>query len=86
MDLKGAVPKLDYLEKVLLLVKEWGVTGVLLEYEDSFPYYGELEALRGTSVFSRDQLMKLLGFCKENSLEVIPLVQTFGHFEVITNR
>lgn len=39
-DLKGAPPKLDYFKKIISLVKRLGATGLLLEWEDMFPFYG----------------------------------------------
>ena len=41
-DLKGAPPTVDYIAKVLTISKELGATGVLLEWEDMFPWSGRL--------------------------------------------
>ena len=39
-DLKGAPPTMDYMKKVVRLSKQLGATGVLIEYEDMFPWTG----------------------------------------------
>ena len=40
LDLKGAPPSIAYLTKVLTLSTSVGATGVLLEWEDMFPWSG----------------------------------------------
>ncbi len=42
LDLKGAPPRVGYLEVLFPLFKVWGATGLLLEYEDMFPYSGRV--------------------------------------------
>jgi hexosaminidase len=45
LDLKGAPPKISYYEELFPILYKWGATGLLIEYEDMFPYWGELEEL-----------------------------------------
>lgn len=72
------------------LFKEWGATGLLIEWEDTFPFDGEhLDAIGsfGTDspgLYSKEQVTEILGLAEEHRLDVIPLVQTFGHLEVLT--
>ena len=40
IDLKGAQPKIGYYEEFFKLIKQFGATGLLLEYEDVFPFQG----------------------------------------------
>ncbi len=79
-DLKGAPPRVDYLVKVLRLAKELGATGVLMEYEDMFPFEGRLQVIRAANHYTKDDLRTILKACDELSLEVMPLVQTFGEY------
>ncbi|XP_021270231.1 hexosaminidase D [Numida meleagris] len=81
LDLKGAPPRAAYLAEVLPLLRAMGATGLLLEYEDAFPYPGPLEALRAPHAYSRAELRELLGRAAALGLEVVPLVQSFGHME-----
>ena len=83
LDLKGAPPKIEYLEKILPLLTKLGATGLLIEYEDMFPYTGELSMLAAENAYSTKDISRLLLACKNNNLEVIPLVQTFGHMEFV---
>jgi hexosaminidase len=43
IDMKGGPPTLDYLLQLLPLFKSWGATGILIEWEDMFPYSGMLK-------------------------------------------
>ena len=40
LDLKGAPPSVAYMKKIITLSRQLGATGVLLEYEDMFPWSG----------------------------------------------
>ncbi|KAF6217272.1 hypothetical protein GE061_001626 [Apolygus lucorum] len=82
LDLKGAPPKISYLKKILKLSKEIGATSVLLEWEDMFPWYGYLKNVAATNAYTKEEVKDLLEAAKQNELEVIPLIQTFGHVEL----
>uniref|UniRef100_A0A8C5WRD6 Uncharacterized protein n=1 Tax=Laticauda laticaudata TaxID=8630 RepID=A0A8C5WRD6_LATLA len=63
LDLKGAAPKVSYLEQIFPLFSKMGANGVLIEYEDMFPFKGELEILR--SPYSQ------IGQCSRGAPEVL---------------
>ena len=75
--------KIDYLIKILKLTSGLGVTGVLLEYEDMFPFHGILAKVTATNHYNVSDIKVILDTCEQLNLEVIPLVQTFGHMEFI---
>ena len=83
LDLKGAPPTINYLKKVLSMSLDLGATGVLLEYEDMFPWTGRLAVAAATNHYTKAEVEDLLDHCKTIGLEVIPLVQTFGHLEFV---
>ncbi|XP_057682945.1 hexosaminidase D [Corythoichthys intestinalis] len=85
LDLKGAPPKLDYLCQLIECFSRMGVDGLLVEYEDMFPYEGELKLLQATAQrpYSRDEIIFMQKVAKSKGMEVIPLVQTFGHMEFV---
>ncbi|XP_065647373.1 hexosaminidase D isoform X5 [Hydra vulgaris] len=82
-DLKGAPPKHSYFLKLLPLLKSLGASGLLIEYEDMFPYSGLLHQISSPFAYSKFEIQELLDTAKKLNLEVIPLVQTFGHFEFV---
>ncbi|XP_048351549.1 hexosaminidase D-like isoform X2 [Sphaerodactylus townsendi] len=82
LDLKGAAPKVSYLEQVFPLFSKLGANGILIEYEDMFPFKGELEVLKSPYAYSEEDVERIQNLAEINKLEVIPLVQTFGHVEV----
>jgi hexosaminidase len=62
-------------------LKTLGATGILLEYEDMFPYKGILSSIAAKNAYTRKNLLDILQAAKSLELNVIPLVQTFGHLE-----
>ncbi|XP_075375171.1 hexosaminidase D isoform X3 [Mycteria americana] len=83
LDLKGAPPRASYLAEVLPLLRALGATGLLLEYEDTFPYAGPLEPLRAPHAYSPGEVRAVLSQARAQGLEAVPLVQTFGHMEFV---
>ncbi|NWX36225.1 HEXDC Hexosaminidase, partial [Notiomystis cincta] len=83
LDLKGAAPRVSYLEQVFPLLSQLGANGVLMEYEDMFPFKGELEILRSPYAYSEEDIERIQQLAEQHKLEVVPLVQTFGHVEFI---
>lgn len=70
------------------VLRQWGATGLLVEWEDTFPYWGAQLAVIGSSgpdspgLYSRQETEEFLNLAAHYDLEIVPLVQTFGHFEV----
>ncbi|XP_054711416.1 hexosaminidase D-like [Uloborus diversus] len=82
-DLKGAPPLVSYYEQVFPLLKKLGATGILIEYEDMFPYSGDLQIVTQPDVYSKEEILKIQELAFENQLDVVPLVQSFGHLEFL---
>ncbi|NXV95537.1 HEXDC Hexosaminidase, partial [Calonectris borealis] len=83
LDLKGAAPRVSYLEQVFPLLSQLGANGILVEYEDMFPFKGELEILKSPYAYSEEDIERIQQLAELHKLEVVPLVQTFGHVEFI---
>lgn len=83
LDLKGAPPKMTYLTKMLPLFASLGATGLLIEYEDMFPYYGILKNISAENAYQKSEIKEFLNLAKNYNLTVMPLIQTFGHMEFV---
>jgi len=83
IDMKGGPPTLSYLLSLLPLFKDWGATGIIIEWEDMFPWSGILSALARPGHYTYSMVGELMGALQSNQLKVIPLVQTFGHMEFV---
>lgn len=81
LDLKGAPPKISYLKRLLPIIKSLGATGVLIEYEDMFPYTGSIDQISARNAYTKTEVLDLLHNIALTGLTVMPLVQTFGHLE-----
>lgn len=83
--MKGAPPRLEYLHELIELFSQLGADGLLVEYEDMFPYQGELKLLQATvqPAYSQEEVLSIQEFARSKSMEIIPLVQTFGHMEFV---
>ena len=83
IDMKGGPPTLTYLVELLEVMAEWGADGVVVEWEDMFPWSGELSVLARPGHFTLDMVSSLLDHAARLHLKVIPLIQTFGHMEFV---
>lgn len=68
LDLKGAPPKLDYLKTLLVPLKNAGATGLLMEYEDMFPYDSGLDIVKALNAYDPsevciDRVLMLIVHC-----------------------
>uniref|UniRef100_A0A8C6YG71 beta-N-acetylhexosaminidase n=1 Tax=Naja naja TaxID=35670 RepID=A0A8C6YG71_NAJNA len=70
-------------QQIFPLLHVLGANGILLEYEDMYPYDGELKPLRANDAYSPSEVKEILKLAKSHDLEVIPLIQTFGHMEFV---
>lgn len=82
-DLKGAPPKITYFKAIFPLLKYAGATGILIEYEDTFPFSGPLSTVTSTNAYTKKEIRYILELAKHSNLIVIPLIQTFGHLEFV---
>lgn len=62
LDFKGMPPKLKYLESLLVTLKEHGVNGLLMEYEDMFPFEGKLANLSVSYHYKKNEVSRLVHF------------------------
>jgi hexosaminidase len=84
LDLKGAPPRVSYYEEFFPLIRALGATGILMEYEDMFPFSGpQLQDLPAYNAYSKSDIKHILQLATNNGLEIIPLIQTFGHLEFL---
>uniref|UniRef100_A0A5S6PZ39 beta-N-acetylhexosaminidase n=1 Tax=Trichuris muris TaxID=70415 RepID=A0A5S6PZ39_TRIMR len=81
LDLKGAAPKPQHFRAFFEYFARIGATGVLIEWEDMFPYEGDLRELRNGDAYSPEDVRSILQVADQLHLDIIPLVQTVGHLE-----
>ncbi|XP_060076944.1 hexosaminidase D-like [Ylistrum balloti] len=83
LDLKGAPPNKLYLQKLFPLFKTFGATGIILEYEDMFPYKGRFSAISARNCYTEEDVKDIIKYAALSELEIIPLIPTFGHLEFL---
>lgn len=83
LDLKGAAPKISYYKKIFPLLSRLGATGLLVEYEDMFPYSGKLVNISAFNAYTIEDITIINKLAKVNNLKIIPLLQIFSHMEFI---
>lgn len=61
LDLKGAAPRLEFLcQELFPLFARLGFNALLIEYEDMFPYGGELSRLARKSAYSVEAIQQIV--------------------------
>ena len=76
---RNAVMKVEKLKEFILILKKMGYNSFMMYTEDTYeiegePYFGYL---RGR--YSIKELKEIDSFCNENSMELIPCIQTLAH-------
>lgn len=79
LDFKGMVPSEPRLYDWLKRIKKQGFSAIVLEYEDRLPWETLPCAFRER--FDRPAWNRIWQLCEDLGLEIIPLIQTFGHLE-----
>lgn len=83
LDLKKQMHSYKYLTALVKKLGHYKYNCLLVEYEDKFPYQPPLQAIPHQYAWSEQQFADFLELCRFHFLEVIPLVQTFGHVSFI---
>nr|XP_003703719.1 PREDICTED: hexosaminidase D-like [Megachile rotundata] len=83
LDLKGAPPKISYYKYLFRLLKRLGATGILIEYEDMFPFDDRIQDISAGNCYNKRDITNIQEIAREHKLIVIPLIQTFGHMEFV---
>ena len=83
MDLTVLMHRFEYLKEFYAILPQYKFNTFLVEYGDKFPYTGDLQGLRHKHCLTADQLGELLKIAARNEVEVIPLIQTFGHLSFV---
>ena len=81
LDLKGGAPKVEVLEGVMTLAARAGATGVLVEWEDAFPYTGPLANLSAHTAYTREEVHRIAEAARGAGLTLVHLMQSLGHLE-----
>jgi len=79
IDFRSQKLRPDAMIDVLRDIKAWGYNAILLEYMDAFPFEGRLKCLSAPDAFTREELERVLAEARKLEIEIIPLVQSFGH-------
>ncbi len=82
LDLKGCMPRFDYLLDWIRTLASFKINYLLVEYEDKFPYTSHPDVV-APQALTRDQLQTMLTVARDNYIEVVPLVQCLGHMEFV---
>lgn len=85
VDLKYSMFKPPYYAELLKTYAQWKINTVVVEYEDKFPFSGDLEPIVHEAAFTQDELRNYLEIAKDYHIEVIPLCQSLGHFNYVLN-
>lgn len=78
LDLKSAMPKMNYLHSMVKRLSNFGANCLLIEYEDKFPYKKHSKIVH-PQAFSSGELKSFLQYAHSLGLETIPLIQSLSH-------
>lgn len=79
LDLKAQTLRFSAMCDIVRDAAGWGYNTVLLEYQDKFPFKGDLAALAAPDAMTEEEVLEFVRLCSSLGIEIIPLVQCIGH-------
>jgi glycosyl hydrolase family 20 len=86
LDLKDLMPTFDYVKELLYILAEYKTNYVCIEYEDKYPYTDYLGSIPHKYAWSKEQFEEIRTLCKMLFIEIMPLIQIFGHTETFLKK
>ena len=77
---KGHRPTFEKLKDLLNRLSDLKQNTLLVEYDDSFPW-GKNSTISHPEVLTRDEVNEFVDLAKQRFIQIIPLVNSFGHAE-----
>lgn len=71
--------------RIIEMMGKFKLNTLLLEYTDKFPFKKH-PALCASNAFTEEQVKEIEDFAAANYIDIIPLVQSLGHFEYVTEK
>ena len=79
IDCRGQKLRADAVLTVLDDLHSFGYNTVIMEYMDAFPFEGKLAGISSEDAYTKEEIGSFVKRAAELDIELIPLVQTFGH-------
>jgi hypothetical protein len=81
LDMKDLTPTFEYIKELIPFLGRYQYNYLLIEYEDKFPYKGDLACIPHKYAWTEAQFAEIQALCKTFFIEITPLIQVFGHVE-----
>jgi hypothetical protein len=85
-DFRQTFSRKERLLDAIAAFARYKVNGLLIEYEDKFPFRNYAELTHPDYAFTVEELERMQRTAYDHFIEVIPLQQTFGHLEYVLRR
>jgi hypothetical protein len=85
MDLKTIPLDFEYIKYMIGELAEHKINSLVMEYEDKIQFKN-IPGIHVDSAMSPEQIHELCEFCKSRCVEIVPLVQSYGHLEYILTK
>jgi hypothetical protein len=86
LDMKKLTPTYAYVKDLLYFLANYKYNCIMIEFEDKFPYEGLLEPIVHKLAWNKGQHDEILKLCDALFIEVVPLIQVFGHVETYISK
>ena len=83
LELRWGFPSFERILEIIDEVSHLRYNGILVEYEDHYPFTKHTDITHPILKFTKEQLQELFKFAKDRYMPIMPLQQTLGHVEYI---